>query len=240
MGTINKNSKVFILHGWTYAPGNDPLKKWGPFLEELIQKGFHPILLKVPGLTPEVNEIWDLGKYVNWLSKILQHDEKSILIGHSNGGRIALNFAAKYPKLLSHLILIDSAGIYHNGLPIRLKRFIFKIAAKLGKKLTSSEKLRILLYKLARGADYRNATLTQRQTMINLISTDLTPILNRISTPTLIIWGEKDKITSLSDAKVMHQSITNSLLEIIPGAHHSPQFTHPDQVVQKIVKGIKR
>lgn len=230
--------KILILHGWSYsAKGVDPLQKWSPFIKELKSKGYRPTLLKIPGLAKNLKEIWDLEKYIEWLNGEVKND-KVILIGHSNGGRISLAFAQKYPQKVSQLILIDSAGIYHNELPIRLKRFIFKSLAKLGKKITSSEKLRIFLYKLAREGDYKNATKEQRQTMINLINSDLTTILSNIKIPTIIIWGEVDKTTPLSDGLLMHKLIEDSKIYIIRGARHSPQFTHPKEVVNIINEHI--
>lgn len=237
MGTIKK---IYILHGWTYSSmGNNPLKKWDSFLEEMHSEKFRPVLLKIPGLTKDVNTIWNLEKYINWLKKTLEKEKsKIILIGHSNGGRIALSFVQKYPQKVDKLILIDSAGIYHNELPIRLKRFIFKALAKIGKKITSSERLKIVLYKLAREGDYNNATSAQRQTMLNLINTDLLEILNKIKTKTLIIWGGKDKVTPLSDGKLMQKSINKSELIVIGDARHSPQFTHPKEVAKIIFEYI--
>lgn len=230
MGTI----KIVILHGWSYsAKGVDPLKKWDPFIEGLKIKGYQPSLLKIPGLTKNLTAVWNLEKYVEWLNEEIKND-RVVLIGHSNGGRIALAFAQKYPQKVSQLILINSAGIYHNELPIRIKRFVFKNLAKLGKKISTSENLRVLLYKLAREGDYKNATPVQRATMLNLIRTDLTSILNKISVPTLIIWGRQDKITPLSDGLTMHKLIKNSQLEVIDEARHSPQFTHPEEVAKKI------
>lgn len=231
MGTLKK---AIILHGWTYSSaGNDPLDKWNPFMEQLQSKEIQATLLHIPGLTKNVNEVWNLEKYVEWLKKIVNED-KVILIGHSNGGRIALSFAEKYPDMVDRLILIDSAGIYHNELPIRLKRFIFESLAKIGKKFTNSETLKKFIYKLAREGDYKNATVAQRQTMLNLIHTDLSPILSEIKVPTLIIWGENDKVTPLSDGKLIQKLIKNSYLNIISGARHSPQFTHPKEVVKII------
>lgn len=233
MGTLKK---IFILHGWTYSiEGNDPLKKWNPFMEQLVSKNYRPVLLKIPGLTKDVREVWNLDMYVDWLKKALKMEkDKVILIGHSNGGRIALKFVEKNPEKVANLILIDSAGIYHNELPIRIKRFIFKNIAKIGKKITSSERLKIILYKLAREGDYKNANPAQRQTMVNLVNTNLLPILGKIKTPTLIIWGGEDKITPLSDGQIMHKSIKGSILKIISRARHSPQYTNPEEVAKII------
>src|SRR3989344_1027021 len=123
MGTIKK---IFILHGWTRSTG-----KWNPFVELLKRKGIEVNLLKIPGLTQKIDKVWQINDYVEWLIKIIsneamkQSNNKFILIGHSNGGRIALNFAIKYPDKLSNLILIDSAGIYHNELSLKIKRLFF-------------------------------------------------------------------------------------------------------------------
>ena len=70
--------------------------------------------------------------------------------------------------------------------------------------------------------------------MANLITTNVTNKLALIEIPTLIIWGEMDKTTPLSDGILMHQLIKDSKLAVIAGAHHSPQFTHPKEVAKKI------
>jgi len=226
--------KVIILHGWTYS-----LEKWQTFLEILKKNGIDPIMLKVPGLTSENDKVWNIGDYVNWLKEIVNKEkDKVILIGHSNGGRIVANFAIKHPEKISKLILIDSAGIYHNELPIKIKRIVFKTIAKIGKKITSSKTIKNLLYKLAREFDYKDLSDNVKQTMINLISTDLKPILPQIKTPTLIIWGREDNVTPLSDGKLMHNLIKNSKLEIISEARHSPMFTHSKEVVDIILNNL--
>ena len=119
MGTLMQ--KIIILHGWTYSTD-----KWTNFVELLKKSGFDVEVLKIPGLTEESNEVWDLDKYSKWLfDKMSKENEKVILLGQSNGGRIASYFASKHPDKVRNLILIDSAGIYHNDLYIRIKRFVF-------------------------------------------------------------------------------------------------------------------
>ena len=223
---------VIILHGWTTS-----LDKWNPFLLELHKKGVQAKLLAIPGLTKEIKKPWNLNDYIDWLKKKIG-TKKITLIGHSNGGRIALAFASKHPEKVSSLILIDSAGIYHKEFYIQVKRLLFKGAAKIGKKLIKSDNLRNILYRLAGESDYKNADGVQRQTMVNLISVDLTSILEKINIPTLIIWGKKDSVTPLSDGTLMHKLIKGSKLEVIDNARHSPQFTHPEEVVKKIYANL--
>jgi pimeloyl-ACP methyl ester carboxylesterase len=221
--------KIFVLHGWTYQ-----VEKWTLFIKSLEEKGFNVNLLKIPGLTEKLDSVWNIDNYVTWLNEKISNSEKVILIGHSNGGRISLAFALKYPQKVKQLILIDSTGIYHNELPIKLKRFVFKYIAKIGRKVTQSETLRKALYKLSRESDYEKASPIVRQTMVNLITFDISSFLNKVKVPTLIIWGRHDTITPLTDGKLMHQLISGSKLEIIKNARHSPQFTHPKEVTQII------
>ena len=223
--------KVIILHGWT--KNSD---KWSVFLDALREKGISANLPKIPGLTENLDKVWNLSDYVKWLKNIVDKEKnKIILIGHSNGGRIAVAFTNLYPEKVEKLILIDSGGIYHHELPLRIKRTVFKTIAKIGKKLTSSKSMKNLLYKFTRESDYKDLDENTKQTMINLISIDLKPMLSQIQTPTLIIWGRGDKTTPLSDGRLINNLIKNSKLKIIENAHHSPQFTNPKEVADTIL-----
>src|SRR5436309_1754011 len=95
--------KIFILHGWTYS-----IERWEPFINELRKHGIEPEMLQIPGLTAPLDEVWRLDDYVEWLKEIVEKEkDKVTLLGHSNGGRIGLAFAAKYPDKVEKLFLID-------------------------------------------------------------------------------------------------------------------------------------
>ena len=224
MGAIKE---ILALHGWTTS-----IEKWGPFSESFSKVNIRLKIPSIPGLMKKISKPWTLQDYVDWLKKQIG-SKKVILLGHSNGGRIALAFVAKFPQNVKQLILIDSAGIYHKDLGLKIKRLVFYSAAKIGKKLPLAKLFRALLYKLAGEKDYQDADLIQRQIMVNLLSQDLIPILKKIKTPTLIIWGGNDKITPLADGKLMHKLIKNSKLEITAGGH-CPHYTHPKEIAKII------
>lgn len=226
--------KLYIIHGWTYS-----IAKWQPLVEMLRAQGIEVQMLEVPGLTKRSSRMWTLGDYVDWLKLQLEAEaNRIVLMGHSNGGRLALNFAIRYPNRIKQLILLDSAGVYHNELSLRLKRLAFKTIAKAGSKITKSPKLRQLLYRAARVKDYEQAALNMRQTMQNLISSDKQLDLAKINIQTTIIWGAEDKVTPLSDARVMRQKIKAAQLFAIPNATHSPQIAHAKEVADIILKNI--
>ena len=223
--------KVYILHGWSYST-----KKWEPFLKLLRNTGIEYKVLKIPGLTAPLRHVWTLDNYASWL----YHQTSKIghpisILGHSNGGRIAAAFAAKYPERVSHLILIDSAGIIDKRLKNVIKKNVFKIITRVGKKITTQTSLKTLIYKLTGEQDYNKADPILKETMLNLISQDLEPIFSKIKVPTLIIWGRDDKATPLSDGKRIYNLISDSKFEVIENAKHSPQFTRPKDVAKIIL-----
>lgn len=226
-----KGNKIYILHGWAYST-----ERWEPLIKEL-EKDYRVAMLKIPGLTAELLEVWDIDNYVEWLNKILvKEKEKVVLLGHSNGGLISLAYTLKYPQKVEQLVLIDSTGIYHKEFLLQFKRYFLGSLAKVGKMFTDSPTLKRLLYKVAGEHDYERANLISRQTMRNLIKVDFLERLQEIKVPTIIIWGRKDQVTPLKDAYVFEKEIQNSKLFIIDGAKHSPQLTHAKEVVE-IVAG---
>lgn len=229
MGTMN--SKLIILHGWTYDTD-----KWEPFLKILSENGVEYNMLKIPGLTAPLSGVWGLSDYVAWLKKeVGRSREKVILIGHSNGGRIAAAFAALYPERVACLVLIDSAGIIRRDIKTLIKKNLFKIVAAAGKKITKSDKIRDLLYKVVGEQDYNRASKTVKKTMLNLISEDLETTFSKIVVPTLVVWGENDGVTPLSDGRKINSLIKGSEFLIIEGARHSPQFSNKEQVAGPII-----
>jgi len=226
--------KIYLLHGWVYTT-----EKWNPVVEELKKIGFECEILPIPGLTSPIDKPWTLEDYVGWLNDFFADKEKPILLGHSNGGRIAIAFNAKYPEKLGQLILVDSAGLIDRRLKPALKRFVFRHLAKIGKTFTKSEKLRKILYGATNEKDYHEASPIMKETMANLISSDLAPDLSKITAPTLIIWGKDDKSTPLFQGKYIHQMIKGSKIKIIEDANHSPHVSHPKMIAEIISEELK-
>ncbi len=222
--------KIFIVHGWTYST-----EKWNECVALLKERGVEAVLLHVPGLTAPSDKAWTIDEYVEWLHEALKDEQAPIVVGHSNGGRIALACAIKYPTFFSRLILVGSAGIQHKELGLQIKRAVSMVAAKIAKPIVRSEKLRTSLYRLIGAGDYGVANPLMRQTMAELVKIDLAPSLPEIIVPTVLIWGAKDTLTPLADGQRMHKLIKNSELYVINDAGHSPHFTHAKEVSEKIV-----
>jgi pimeloyl-ACP methyl ester carboxylesterase len=223
------SQKVFVVHGWTYS-----LDKWQTIVPLLKAQGIEPILLKVPGLTAPSTKVWTIDDYVEWLQGELKGEEAPIVIGHSNGGRIALALLQKYPARFKQLILIDSAGLPHNTVAGNTKLSTLKIIAKAGKPLAKIPVVSKAFYKLIGAQDYRQAPPNMRATMQNMLNADQFIDLSKITIPVTLIWGAEDTATPLKDGRTMHKQIQGSQLHVIDGARHAPHATRAAQVADII------
>lgn len=225
--------KIFVLHGWAYDT-----KKWSFFLDLLKDQGFDVELLKIPGLSQKTKEPLTIDDYVNWLQDVLPK-EPSFLLGHSNGGRIAMNFALDYPERVSRLILIDSAGVWHGGFT-QVKRVVLRHLSSVIKHIPGIDLIKGKLYKLIRASDYHKAPDHMKITLQNVINSDKHLEIHELAAPTAIIWGAEDRITPLSDGVKLHSIIKGSTFEVIDHARHSPMFTHPEQTLEAVLSSIKQ
>ena len=78
-----------------------------------------------------------------------------------------------------------------------------------------------------------------KETFQRVIGEDLTSLLSQIKVPTLIIWGDRDRMTPLRDAYLMKKEISNSKLIILEGFSHVPHLENPKLLSQKVITFIK-
>jgi pimeloyl-ACP methyl ester carboxylesterase len=55
-----------------------------------------------------------------------------------------------------------------------------------------------------------------------------------LAKPTLLVWGEKDRIVAPNVAEILHKNLPESKLIIIPNCGHCPQLEHPEQFVSGV------
>jgi len=79
--------------------------------------------------------------------------------------------------------------------------------------------LRNKLYATAGSTDYLDSG-TMKNIFVKTIDEDLLPFVSSIKQPTLLIWGEKDQITPLSEAESLLGQLADARISIIPGAGH--------------------
>jgi pimeloyl-ACP methyl ester carboxylesterase len=216
---------VLVLHGWGAS-----IEAVLPVITGL-ENAATVYTLDLPGFGESAlpPEPWGVEDYQAFVAAFMDalDVERAALVGHSNGGRIAIRMASTEPQRVSKLVLVDSAGIR----PKRTLRWYRRVAiAKLGKHAARflgrpGERLRDLLVARAGSTDYLQAG-AMRRTLVRLVNSDLREHLPRIEAPTLLIWGSEDADTSLSAAREMESLIPDAGLVVFEGAGH---FSYLDQ-----------
>jgi len=233
---------ILILHGW----GSNSLR-WQKVRELLEEEGIEVLILDLPGfdITPFPDRPWSRDDYIKWIfQKVKERNwPKFNLLGHSFGGGLAVKIATN-PTLfkkgggVEKLILVAPAIIKRKS----IKTYLFYLIASFGKKIFSLPGLKIfyplaekLIYKLAGARDYYVAEGVMKETMKGLGEEDLEALLEKVKTPTLILWGKKDDVLPLKDAYYLKEKIGGSQLKIIPGAGHSPHRETPAELAEIII-----
>lgn len=222
---------VVVLHGW------------GASIETVasIVSALAPVAevhaLDLPGFgqSDPPQQAWGVDDYRDFMTRFLDVNgiERAALIGHSNGGRVALAMAAadggRSASRVARLLLVDSAGIR----PKRTLAWYRKVGmAKVGKHAANhlgppGRALRDALVGRAASADYAAASPTMRPTLVRLVNSDLRELMPRVAVPTLLIWGSEDEATPLADAKLMESLIPDAGLVVFEGAGHYSYLDDP-------------
>lgn len=183
--------------------------------------------------------------YYFWKTLISQ---PMILVGASMGGAAAIDFALSYPQSVKQLVLMDSAG-YKS--PPNISKLMFPPFSSLATKFLSSPKVR---QKISINAYFNKsfASLDARlcaalhlkspgwnQALIAFTKSggyaSFGEKLSQIKQPTLILWGDSDRILGTADAYKFKDAIAHSQLIWIENCGHVPHLEQPQMTAQHIL-----
>jgi pimeloyl-ACP methyl ester carboxylesterase len=207
-----------------------------PFMEKLAQR-FEVLVPEHPGygLSDEpawLDNIHDVAYfYLDFLERLDLH--KTILVGNSLGGWIAMEMAVRDTSRIKSLVLVSPAGI---SAPHVQPADTF---------LMSPEELARHLFHDPRLAEARLAdpatpealdiALKNRHTTARLAweprfhDPHLPKWLHRIGVPVQIIWGEQDRILPVGFANELKRMIPAAQLHVMRDAGHLPHVEKPQE-----------
>lgn len=227
-------SLVLILHGW-----GDNLKGLVG-LQRDLSRHYRVLAVDLPGFGGSESPAgaWGLDEYSTFIAHFLRklgENPPHLLIGHSNGGAIAIRGLAKGLLEADKLVLLSSAGIRgeYKG-RVRALRYI----AKAGKAMTLPlpKKVKQSLRKTAYstiGSDMLVAEHLQAS-FKKIVTDDVRKDAATLIVPTLLLYGENDTATPVVFGEILHQAIDGSTLEVLPGAGHFIHLDRPHDVVRAI------
>ncbi|MEX2145318.1 MAG: alpha/beta hydrolase [Candidatus Spechtbacterales bacterium] len=236
---MGNGKNILILHGWGASH-----ESWLEVQKDLAERGFRVIVPDLPGFgsSEEPKSPWglkDYSEFVHEFSRVTGLD-KFALAGHSFGGRVAIDYSVRYPKDFRYLVLISAAGIVRhkkakiNGILAFTKAggFMFSLPI-LSFTRPIVEKV---WYKISGLHDYPRASKMMKAIMQRVLNEELRSHLPNILMPTLILWGEKDLATPLSDGIIIHENVPTSYLHVFKGMPHAINLKNPHGVAEKMAE----
>lgn len=220
-------SPILLLHGW--GCNHTTLAS----IQQIVAEGMHVFNIDLPGFgkSQEPLEVWGVEDYTRLIERFIDiHKiENPTLLGHSFGGRISILLSSR--NKVNKVVLTDAAGVKpKRSMKYYLKVYTYKtiryvLPLLLGKKLGHEM---LDKYRGRSGSsDYNQATPMMRAILSKCVNEDLKHVMPLIKAPTLLIWGENDTATPLSDAKTMERLIPDAGLVCFPGCGHYSFLDNP-------------
>ena len=233
-----EGTPLLFLHG---AGGGG----WTPGLEQLAQR-FQVYAPTHPGFgASDLREEWDsLDDYVYHYLDLLDTLglERVHLAGASMGGWLAAELAVGHSHRLRTLVLLDPAGLWVDEAPMA-DLFL----------LPQEELTKLMWHDPSRAPARPPATpesmLAEARTRTTVARVAWNPYfhnpklpgrLGRIAVPTLVLWGESDRLIPLEHGRRYQQLIPGAELQVIPECGHSIFREQPERGAQAIADFIAR
>lgn len=255
--TIKGSGEAFVmLHGFGSSK-----ESFNHLIEPFsTQYNVHAIDLKGFGDSPipkdfrysAYDQALHVMEYIN-----AHHLENVILLGHSYGGSVALVLASLYPEKFSKLILVDPAA-YHQQMPSLLRLMQIPVVGMIGYYLVP------ISYSVRSGYKYvyfddakiseemvahlsahfkkPDARYVYYHASFDLIPEDIEQVAKnyqKITIPTLIIWGREDIVIPRQMGYRLKKDLPNAEFELLPYCGHIPQEECPQKVIQSISKFLQ-
>jgi pimeloyl-ACP methyl ester carboxylesterase len=202
---------------------------------------------------------YSLGAFASGIRDLMQAlaIERATIVGHSLGGGVAMQLAYQFPERCERLVLVSSGGLGREVnlilraatlpgselvIPVLASQRVLAAGSWLGRLVgRAGVKAGSDLDELWRGlASLHDAGA--RQAFVYTLRSIIDPGGQRVSArdrlylakemPTLIMWGESDRIIPAKHGEEAHEEMPDSRLEVFPGAGHFPHRDDPLRFVR--------
>jgi pimeloyl-ACP methyl ester carboxylesterase len=210
--------RVVALHGWARTHAD--------FAQVLA--GLDAIALDLPGFgaTPEPPPDWGSPEYAALVADVLRGlAAPPVVLGHSLGGRVGVQLAAKFPELMRGLV-ITGAPIIRLQAAAKPKAS-YRAVRWLNRRGVISDARMQAAREKHYAEDWRNASAGMRPIFVNLTNENYDDAIAGVRCPLRLVWGEGDTAAPVAVAEELARR-TGAPLVVVPAAGHMTPLTAPD------------
>jgi pimeloyl-ACP methyl ester carboxylesterase len=227
---------LLFLHGIDYFaqhPG---------FLDALARR-FRVVAPRHPGFGNSKRPAWmrsvgDIAYlYLDLLDRLALKDV--VLAGASFGGWLALELAIRSTARLGGVVLIDSLGVKFGARDEAEITDIYALSADEAVRRTFADPSKAPDYAALDDAAVEEVARDREAAVLYgwkpfMHNPSLVHWLHRVTPPTLVLWGDKDRIVAPAYGERLAKAIPGARFAAIANAGHYPQVEQPDQVAAAI------
>lgn len=214
---------LLLVHGLG-ARGED----WAAMIPALRDKGFHVYALDLLGYgrSPRPDVDYSIALEEKTVVDFMQAVgvERADVGGWSMGGWIAMKLAIDHPERVDRLVVYDAAGIYF---PATFTGSLFTPHDAAGLERLQAilsphpEALPGFVQRAVITRLRRNAWVIDRSVGAMETGRDLLDFqLQRVTAPTLVVWGADDELIPVSVGEAIHRDIPGSAMLVVAGCGH--------------------
>jgi pimeloyl-ACP methyl ester carboxylesterase len=239
---IPEGSSILLLHGWGSSSRDmEPLAR-------ALARDYAVTLVDLPGHgdSPPPETPWGIPEFAELVSRFIRENriDPVTIIGHSNGGRIALYMGSDptYRSLIKRLVLISPSGItptrswnyYFRSTIAKLLKAPFRLLPRSLRERYLDWLRTTMIWRALGSSDYRSAEGVMRETFVRTVNHYLDHRVDRIDVPTLIFRGDQDTAVSHRQVGFLKEAIPNAGLVELPEAGHYGHLDSPGSCIAAI------
>lgn len=246
---------ILLIHGYTAS-----LYVWKTAAPMLADAGFHVVAVDLLGFGYSEKPSWfdyAISSQARMIARFMNRlgIGRATIVGSSYGGAVAATLALDYAERVEKLVLVDTVcndnlknhpilrlaairGIGEALTPFLVDSRAFQryrmrgTLAKANHAMITSDRVESILRPLTAADAHHSLLATSRAWSASRIEEDA----HLINQPTLIVWGEDDKVIPVEDGYTLHREILNSRFVILKDCGHVPQEEKSDIFVELVAE----
>lgn len=246
---------VVLVHGI----GDKAARDWDGLLPVLARE-YRVVAVDLPGFgrSSRDNAAYTPDNYTAFLHHVIREHvprRPVMLVGHSMGGALALRYAARQPQDVTALVLVDVPGILHrlaysqylSHLGLNLLPSLYPVQNDHLHNLATNllgfiEKARPAPEVIVANAALRKSLLNAEPAKIAGLALgieDFSQDIGNVQAPTLLLWGGRDQLAPLRNARVLLASMQRARLEVFEHSGHTPMEDAPEAFNARVLEFLR-
>ncbi len=205
-------------------------------------EGLDAIAFDLPGFgaSPEPPKGWGAAEYAEALTPLLEELARpAVVVGHSFGGRVAVNLAARSPGRVAALVLTGVPLLRPPGGSSAKPALAYRAGRALHRRGLLGDKAMEGLRRRHGSPDYRAATRVMRQVLVRVVNETYEEQLAAVTCPTDLVWGDDDAEVPVAVAEAACRVLAKSTLTVVPGAGHLLPLTAPAELRAAVERNLR-